>query len=637
VVVVAVLLGLLVVTPLATIPAGRVLEASLTGDLQGAQSDLQRGLSQLETGYKNSDANSVQAASASFAASRDRLEALSRRLGPVNAVNGAPLPPLRSRVDTLDAVIEMAIHLDRAGIIGAQTLLTSGLVSSAAVGTPVATSQLTGLLGSIRGELAAAEQASQAVDVTVLPGSQRLTLTKALVELRTAVSGMAALWPSLDAVFDMIGLNGPRTYLIEQTNPSELRAGGGFIGTVSLVHADRGRVTLAKSLPVEAFDLCDASSCVHHRPYPGQPGYVAPPAELTGPPLPTFSRLPAWSLEDSGFAPDFADNAKVAETFARKLLNTPIDGVVAIDFYAVAPLLDLTGPISLPEYKLTLTSKNFVDTVVTQDLNRDYDHKDVISAAAAKIVASLSHLPPNELPRLVTTVEQMVQGRHLQLYFDAPVVESQIGRVGATDTLNPRRASDFLLETEDNYGGSKSNYFITRKFTLALSQTGSVLHHKLTVDLHDAAPADRPYIGPQYYAYLRVTVPSDASHVTVSSTRSAEYAPITAPARRTQVPPAGAQVAGGWIFVLVGPGYSGNYEASFSWDTPWTPGSGGEAVLDWQKQPGTIKDAVQVTWTPAEGPTSTATTDLGVDRVLTLRPNGVKIAAAPGPAPVPAH
>jgi hypothetical protein len=366
---------------------------------------------------------------------------------------------------------------------------------------------------------------------------------------------------------------------------------------------------------------------VHPRPRPWQPGYVAPPAELAGAPLPSFSRLTAWSLEDSGFFPDFASNAATAETFARRLLGVPIDGVVAIDYYAVAPLLGLTGPIALPQYKLTLTAANFVDTIVGLDLSRDYQHKDVIAAAAAQIVTSLSHLAPNELSRLVRIVQDMIRGRHLQVHFDAGGVQHEASRLGFSEVLNPRKATDFLLETEDNYGGSKSNYFIQRAFRLELTHFGSTLQHRLTVTLHDRAPADRPYDGPHYYAYLRITVPADAAHVAVSSTRSADYAPIQAPARRTQVPPAGAQVAGGWVFVLVGQGLSGNYEATFTWDTPWAPAADGSAVLYWQKQPGTVRDAVRVTWTDG-GHSSSTTSDLSQDRVVTLGTTSVVVSPA---------
>jgi hypothetical protein len=622
------LLGFLVAAPLAAVPAARAVEGSLTGDLQLAQGDLQRGLKDLEAGYRDQDARQVEAASASFASSRERLQALARRVQPLDAGRGSASPgAVRSRVATLDAVIDMATHLDSAGMTGAQALLSSGLVGGTEAGAPIATSQLSDLLGSVRDQLALADRSAADVDVSVLPAGQRTTLVKALDELRTAVSGLDALWPSISAVFDLLGLDGPRTYLIEQTNPAELRSGGGFIGTVSLVHADRGHVEVAKSLPVEAFDYCDAQGCVHPRPHPWQPGYVAPPAELTGFPLPSFSRLTAWSLEDSGFYPDFASNAATAEMFARRLLGVPIDGVVAVDYYAVAPLLTLTGPIALPQYRLTLTAANFVDTIVTLDLNRDPAHKDVIAAAAAQIVASLSHLPPGDLTKLVGIVQDMVRGRHLQVHFDAPGVQQQAGRLGFSEVLNPQKAGDFLLETEDNYGGSKANYFIQRAFQLELIRSGSLLQHRLTVTLHDGAPADRPYDGPHYYAYLRITVPADATHVTVSSTRSFEYAPIQAPARRTQELPPGSLVAGGWIFILVGQGLSGNYQATFTWDTPWTPAADGSSSLYWEKQPGTVRDAVQVRWTDG-GASASATSDLRQDRLVAFGPKGVVVSPA---------
>ncbi len=222
-------------------------------------------------------------------------------------------------------------------------------------------------------------------------------------------------------------------------------------------------------------------------------------------------------LEDSGFFPDFASNATTAETFARSLLGVPIDGVVAVDYYAVARLLDLTGPIVLPQYKLTMTAANFVDTIVGLDLARDPAHKEVIAAAAGQVVSGLSHLTPSDISKLVRIVQDMVRSRHLQGHIDSTAVERETGRIGATEVLNPQGMADFLLATEDNCGGSKANHFVQRRFGLDLSRSGSLLQHRLTVDLHAGAPADRPYIGPHYFAYLRVTVPASATHVTVSS------------------------------------------------------------------------------------------------------------------------
>ena len=630
----AAVLGVLLVPVLVAVPVARALQSSVTADVQVAQADLEDGLQLLEEGYKNQDATRVDAAAARFARSRDELRAVARRLRPLEAGRGPLSPPfVRSRVSTLDALIDMGVHLDQAGITAARALIVSGMVSSTAADGPRTTSELTDLLAAVRDELEIARRAVDGVDLSVLPDGQRASVQKALDELRTATDGLDAIWPSLGAVLDLLGIEGPRTYLIEQVNPAELRSGGGFIGTVSLVHADRGRVTLAKSLPVEAFDYCDADGCVHPRPFPWQPGYVAPPAELTGFPLPPYSRLTAWSLEDSGFAPDFATNAATAEMFARRLLGVPIDGVVAVDYYAVAPLLELTGPIELPKYNLRLTAANFVDVVVGLDLARDYAHKDVISAAAAQVVSGLSHLSPKDVPKLLRIVHDMVRGRHLQVHFDDASIQREALRLGVTETLNPQRATDFLLETEDNYGGSKANFFLRRTFGLDLTRSDSVLHHRLTIDLHDGAPADKQFIGPHYFAYVRITVPANATHVTVASARSPDYEPIQAPPRRTQVPPPGAQVTGGWIFVLVGEGLSGDYQVTFEWDTPWAPEPDGSATMYWQKQPGTVQDVAHVTWTPAAGETrSRVTTDLGEDRVVKVGPRGVTVASAPAPA-----
>jgi hypothetical protein len=612
----------------AAVVGARSVEAGVIADVQRAELDLGRGQQQLEEGYRRQDRGLTTEAFSSFARSRDRLQAVARRARAVQAATG-PLSPgvVRDRLLTLDAVIDTGTHLDHAGMTAAQALLISGLVGSETDAPSQASGWLTTQLGSIRDELSAARRSAAGIDLTVLPSGARPALSRALDQLGTAVKALDTLWPSLGAVLDLLGLNGPRTYLVEQVNPAELRAGGGFIGTVSLVHAEGGRVTLARSLPVEAFDYCDAAGCVHPRPLPWQPGYVAPPAELTGYPLPPWSRLTAWSLEDSGFFPDFATSATTAERFARQLLGADVNGVLAVDYYAVAPLLGLTGPVALPQYQLTLTEANFVDTVVGLDLARDPAHKDVISAAADHVVADLSHLRPADLPRLVAIVEDQVRGRHLQVHFDNPEVQRQAGRLGASDALNSTRLSDFLLETEDNYGGSKANFFLDRSFRLDLSLIGSRLRHSLTVDLHDRAPADRPWIGPDYSAYLRVTVPGTATGVAMESAPSTEYAPIQAPFRRSQVDPPGSQVVGGWIFITVGEGLSGRYQATFTWETPWAPGPAGSDYLYWQKQPGTVHDSVQITWNSGAG-TYAVSGDLSGDRLVELRREGLTIAPA---------
>jgi len=107
---------------------------------------------------------------------------------------------------------------------------------------------------------------------------------------------------------DVLGANGARTYLVEQVKPAELRAGGGSIGTVSLIRAGQGVLKLTRS--GDAYELAAGRAA------PGQPGYVAPPG-----PLREFVPNFRWSFVDSNFFPDFPSNAKATEQFAQPRLG----------------------------------------------------------------------------------------------------------------------------------------------------------------------------------------------------------------------------------------------------------------------------------------------------------------------------
>ena len=610
--------------PLAVLGAAQGVESGVTQELRHGQADLEGGRDLLETAYRTQDPRMAVLAEIRFDSSRQHFQAAIGRV----SVLTPELPPwapaaLRDRLDSLQAVVDMGTHLG-AGGIGASRLLADGVIGEG--GRPSA-DQLGVALQDLRHELHAAASAGSRIRLDAVPADARATLARARDELVSLVGVVDRVWPYLPALLDLLGFNGPRTYLIEQTNPAELRSGGGFIGTVSIVRTDGGRVTLQHSLPVEQFDYCDAVGCVHPRPLPWQPGYVAPPSELTGYPLPSYSRLTAWSLEDSGFFPDFASNAATAASFCERLLGFRPDGVVAVDYYAVAPLLDLSGPLELPKYGITLTAQNFVDVIVGYDLARSPIHKELIASAADLLLGRLATLPPSTWAKALTVLGTQLARRHLQVHLEPAAAAEAARRLGLSDAFAPAGGADFLLETEDNYGGSKANYFLDRRYHLTLTRIGATLHHRLVVDLTDNAPPDQRYIGPHYFSYVRLYVPAGAEHLMVRSAPSTEYPPIQPPGRRSQEPPSGAQLTGGWVFVDVGPDLSGRYQVTFEYDTTWAPGAGGEQVLYWQKQPGTVADPILVTW-EANGRELSVVGDLATDRLVRLGDDGLAIADA---------
>src|SRR5207245_11373263 len=102
----------------------------------------------------------------------------------------------------------------------------------------------------------------------------------------------------LPLVSRVLGNGGTDSYLVLQQDPAELRATGGFIGSVAFLDFDHGKMR-----PVEPIDI-DALDGRHLHRVLGVAGgrkYVAPPAPLTL----VLDPGDSWQLRDETFFRDF--------------------------------------------------------------------------------------------------------------------------------------------------------------------------------------------------------------------------------------------------------------------------------------------------------------------------------------------
>ena len=80
----------------------------------------------------------------------------------------------------------------------------------------------------------------------------------------------------------------------------------------------------------------------------------------------------------------------------------------------------------------------------------------------------------------------------------------------------------------------------------------------------------------------------------------------------------------GWFQINVDPRVGfGLYSVTVQWDTPLPAGAVSHSIY-WQKQAGTLNDAITITY-KVGGKTFTAASDLSQDRVLTLSDSGVQV------------
>jgi hypothetical protein len=307
-----------------------------------------------------------------------------------------------------------------------------------------------------------------------------------------------------------------------------------------------------------------------------------------------------------------------AEQFAAPRLGMKIDAVVAIDFYTIAKLLEVTGPLRVPGYGVTVTSQNFVPLVVQGGIQSEIQSsettKAILAATAGPLMERVASLPSQQWPSLISILNGLASTRHLQAFFNNSTVQDRISTFGWSGQLNPHKTSEFMMETEANLGATKANYFLTRRYDVVLTRQGSLLHHLVTVTVTDNMPyVYRP--NEFYRAYFRLFFPANASSARDDLTQLRWPNPS---------PPAGLHQLAGWIQIH---GYGHSAQVTFSYDTPWQADRLGRDEIYWQKQPGTLDDAVHVTWND-NGRRFSASGSLHQDLTVELTTNGVALLPA---------
>lgn len=594
------------------------LQSTLTADLQAGQSELEAGKASLTLANSKHDETLIAPAVAHFIAAEDKFRAASQLAdGSVLLRTIERLPQVgelaRSRHTAVTGISNMGVAIALAGQDLAN--LAGQLIKPAVAGQSGRTlltvlGEINPTLVKIRGDLMRAQMSAGDVDVQVLPTSQQATFLKARDTISSALAGLDEFDRLVPVLTEVLGANGVRNYLIEQVNPAELRAGGGFIGTYSVVRAYHGTLQVIKS--GDAYDLANP------RPPPGSPGFIPLP-------IPYREIIPqvSWSFVDSNIYPDFQSNAKAAEKFAQPKLGIKLDAVISMDYYTVAGMLKLTGPMKVPGFGTTVTATNFIPQIVNAEI-AGLSHKAILAAIAGPLMARVSTLPASQWPALIGALNGLAAERHLQAYFNNTTAEQEIERVGWSGSVNPVTSPDFMMEVESNYYGDKVNYFLTRQYSVVLTRSGGILHHQITVSYVNSTRCFS-YARTSYKADARLLVSGDATSLS-NNLRPVKYA--------NPAPPAGLKMLDGWPADVLCNGGRGT--AVFKYDTPWAPDGGGVESIYWQKQPGTVADKINVTWNDGSGHPFKVAGNLTADRIISLSATGVSLTAGqPAQATLP--
>lgn len=238
--------------------------------------------------------------------------------------------------DDLRAVAVVATAADRLAHDAAPDLLTA--LGAVVDGPPTARAVPAGWvdLAPVSDAAPAAARAATVVDglradlATIDPDRLVGPVAGPVAQLRGALDGAATSLAAVGEVAavlpDLLGADGPRTYLLLSLNPAELRAQGGIVGAVAVLQVADGAVGL-----------------VGQRSTVDLPELAAPALPLSEAETALYGDRPGRWVQDSVLVPDFPRAAALAAAFWQQSTGQVVDGVLATDPVVVADLLSATG------------------------------------------------------------------------------------------------------------------------------------------------------------------------------------------------------------------------------------------------------------------------------------------------------
>jgi hypothetical protein len=351
-------------------------------------------------------------------------------------------------------------------------------------------------------EISQAENDLNKVNMDDLPAEIRDKFLEIKDKLPIVNAGIENFLDYSQIFLDILGYNGPRKYLFLFQNNQEMRATGGFIGSYGILDISSGRV---KKLFVD--DIYNPDGQLKAR--------VIPPA-----PIQKMSAV--WTMHDANWFPDFPTSAEKVSWFYEKTGGPTVDGVIAITPELLRDLLEITGPIEMPEYDLTIDAENFIEKT-QQEVELDYDKeenrpKKIIADLTPKILDRVfSERGLASIVKTLKAFDNALAKKHLLLYSKNYNIQKLISEQRwSGEILNSNK--DYLSVINTNINGYKTDGVIneTIHHQSEIQSDGTVVDTAAITRKHNGGNKKYDWWNKVNGDWMRVYVPEDAKLLEVS-------------------------------------------------------------------------------------------------------------------------
>ena len=448
--------------------------------LAGERAHVQDAVARIETSLAAArDGRTADAATILRQAAVD-LDAVEARLDRWWALPGRVVPLVGHQATAVDALLGGAgdlavVAANAASVADEDELLPrGGRVDLALV------DRLRGSLEDVASSITRLDAVARDVRSPWLAPALSRELTRLVDRTDEAALEVERALGSAHVVPALLGGNGPRTWFLALLTSSELRGGGGFPGNYGILRADDGELELEHVGRIA--EILDAVWSTN-APLLGDTEYLARYAS-------TY-KLDRY-FQNVTASPHFPSVGSAVSQRVGLALGRPIDGVIALDPYAFATILEVTGPVVVPDWPEPLTPANAARILLhDQYVALDIDSRArLLEDATRALFAQLTDGPLPPPRELASVLGRAVDGKHLQLWSSHPSEQAWFESIGAAGALPPVHG-DALAVLVNNANENKIDWFLRRSvsYEARVDPVTGEVDAVLEVTLMNDAPA----------------------------------------------------------------------------------------------------------------------------------------------------
>jgi len=404
-------------------------------------------------------------------------------------------------VESLGAVMPL-IERVSGGSLGSGELLTKADLDH----IKAAATHAMDLLQDVQVKLAA-------VNLNDLPvsASQKAELAKVMVELPRVRALIGQVVPYIDPVGWLLGVGQSRHFLVQTLDRAELRPSGGFAGNYGVLTLTNGKL--------EPFSLYNVNDIDYGLKTNGWIFGKRPPTQYSWWPFAN------WGLRDANLSPDFPTTAKIIADVFRNEGGGDVDGLIQISPVAIEHVLNVTGPIYVPDYNETITAQNLEDKIhfyqqdprgiaIEARLNpNDKTHslrKRFTQLVVQLLQDKVKKLPFSQMSPLAKQFLKDLQAKDIQINVNDEAIQKTLDQLHATGAIDTTAGLDGYYLTQANTSVAKLTPYVqmTQTDDVKLDDNGGATHH-LVITFYNN-PTGPIYGYPTYRDYVRIYVPSQA-------------------------------------------------------------------------------------------------------------------------------